>query len=115
MESRFGMHDITLKDKTLIVVDDGIATGATLVCAIRILRKQEPAAIIVATPVASRSAAVSIGQNADGFVSVQTIDEFRGVGKYYHDFHQLDDQEMADYLQRVGARPRPVTIRDSGI
>lgn len=101
MRAAFGFDELPLRNKTLIIVDDGIATGATLTYAIRLLRKKQPAAIVVATPVASREAAIIIGKDADAFISVQTINDFTGVGAYYHDFHQLDDEEVLADIQRL--------------
>ena len=101
LEAKFGLDTISMREKTLIIVDDGIATGTTLTCAIRMLRRSHPASIVVAAPIASRDAAVAIGKYADAFVTVQTIDNFNGVGKYYHDFHQLADEEVLAELQQL--------------
>jgi putative phosphoribosyl transferase len=91
-----------LHGKTVIVIDDGIATGNTLIATIRILKKQQPGKIIVATPVVSKSAAEKIKREVDDFVAVLEPDTFYGVGLFYNDFTQVSDQEVIDCLNKLG-------------
>lgn len=101
-----GSPPVTLRNKTVIVIDDGAATGNTLLSAIQILRKEEPARIIVAIPVASVSAARKLRASADELVCPLIADEFYGVGDYYEDFHQVSDEEALHYLRKLrAARP----------
>lgn len=85
---------VDLKGKTVIVVDDGIATGNTLMAAVQMLRKQEPAAIIVAAPVSSSSAQYKLQQVADAVEIVSVPAHFSGVGQWYEEFQQLTDEDV---------------------
>lgn len=91
----------SIKGKTVIVVDDGIATGNTLLATIRILRKSNPAKVVVATPVASRSAAEKLKREVDEIITLYIPETFYGVGAFYEDFSQLTDEEVIDYLERL--------------
>jgi predicted phosphoribosyltransferase len=90
-----------IKDKIVIVVDDGIATGNTMLASVKILRKQEPSAIIVVAPVASWSAVEKLNPEVDKLVLLDVPEEFIGVGRFYKDFTQLTDNEVIKYLQSV--------------
>jgi len=96
---------LPLKDKTVIVVDDGVATGNTLLSTINMIRKEGPAWIVIAVPVASRSAAEKLSSVADEFISVLIPDEFYGVGEFYTDFHQVTDDEVLYYLNELRVSP----------
>lgn len=87
-----------LKNKTVIVVDDGVATGNTLLAIINVLRKRKPARIIIGVPVASRTAVMKLSAVADEVVTVMIPDEFHGVGAFYEDFAQVSNEEVLDYL-----------------
>lgn len=90
-----------LKNKTVIVIDDGIATGNTLMAIINVLRKSNPAKIIIAVPVASKSAVLKLADMVDEIVVVLIPDEFRGVGGFYEDFTQVTNEEVLDYLAKL--------------
>jgi putative phosphoribosyl transferase len=90
-----------LRGKTVIVIDDGIATGNTLIATIRILKKSEPLKIIVATPVVSRSAAEKIRAEVDDLVAVLVPQTFYGVGMFYNDFTQVSDEEVLRCLKNL--------------
>lgn len=90
-----------IKGKTVIIIDDGIATGNTLLATIRILRKSHPAKIIVAAPVASQSAIEKLGKEADEIVTLMIPETFYGVGAFYEDFRQLTDEKVIEYLERL--------------
>ena len=85
---------VELKGKTLIVVDDGIATGRTLMAALDILRKKQPAKLVVAVPVAPPESARSIRARVDEFICLYEPDEFFSVGGFYEDFSPVDDREF---------------------
>jgi putative phosphoribosyl transferase len=91
-----------------IVVDDGIATGATMLAAIQVLRSQETPNIIVAVPVAPPHARDEIEAVAQGFVCLRVSEYFPAVGSFYRDFSQLNDEEvcklLTDSAQFVGKR-----------
>jgi putative phosphoribosyl transferase len=90
-----------IQGKTVIVVDDGIATGITLLGTISILRKQHPARIIIAAPVASPSAMVKLKREADDVIVELVPEKFFGVGNFYRDFRQVSDEEVIYYLQKA--------------
>lgn len=89
-----------IKGKTVIVVDDGLATGATMRVAVEALRKQQPARIIVAAPVASNEAWVTLSNIADECICVINPSPFYGVGMWYRDFSQTSDEEVLSLLDR---------------
>jgi putative phosphoribosyl transferase len=90
-----------LKGKTVIVIDDGIATGNTLLGTVNVLRKSEPGKIIIAVPVASRSAVKKLSKEVDEVVAVMIPEEFYGVGSFYEDFEQVSDEEVMYYLDNL--------------
>lgn len=95
---------LEVKGKTIILVDDGVATGSTLQAAILLLRAQEPRHIVVAVPVAAATAAKALSAAADEVVCLHTPANFTGVGAYYEDFSQLNDEEVSAMLEpREGA------------
>lgn len=93
--------DIELEGKTVIIVDDGIATGNTLLAAIRLLRKSKPDKIIVAVPVASNSAVEKISKEADEVITIIVPYDFHGVGQFYESFESISDDEVTEYLNKV--------------
>lgn len=89
---------IDIKGKNVILVDDGIATGNTLLASINMLRKSEPAKITVAVPVLPYSTLNIFEQNTDEFVYLIASRSFRGVGGFYEDFNQVEDNEVIKIL-----------------
>lgn len=87
-----------LEGKTVIVVDDGIATGNTLIATVSLLRKNRPAKIIIAAPVAPESALVKLAKEVDDVVAVYIPQVFYGVGSFYDNFTQVSDEEVMSYL-----------------
>lgn len=79
--------------QTAVVVDDGLATGATMKAALIALRRNGAARIVVALPVAPQSAITDLADYADNIVCLNPAIEFFGVGGFYRDFHQLSDEE----------------------
>jgi len=92
---------IDLKDKIVIIVDDGIATGNTLLSTVKMLRNQKPAKIVVAAPVASRSSVEKISKLVDEMVVPLIPKEFYGVGGFYKNFDQVSDEEVLIYLDKL--------------
>ena len=90
-----------LEGKTVIVIDDGIATGNTLLGTINVLRKSKPAKIIIGVPVASRSAYEKLSEEVDEVVAVMVPETFYGVGAFYEDFQQVSDEEVLFYLGKL--------------
>lgn len=89
-----------LNKRIVIVVDDGIATGNTLLAAIPMLRRTGCAKIVIAVPVAPDSAMTNLGREADEVVSVLLPEEFYGVGAFYDNFEQVSDEEVLFYLEK---------------
>jgi predicted phosphoribosyltransferase len=90
-----------IRGKTIIIIDDGVATGNTLLATIRLLKKEKPAKIVIAVPVISKSAAQKISLEADELIAVLIPETFYGVGEFYDDFTQVSDDEVVDYLQKL--------------
>jgi putative phosphoribosyl transferase len=91
---------LDVHDRTVILVDDGLATGVTTRAAIRALRKQEPRAIVLAVPVCAASTAEDIRQEVDEVVCGMLPDPFQAVGLWYVDFTQTNDEEVLSLLAR---------------
>jgi putative phosphoribosyl transferase len=83
-----------VKGKTVIIVDDGIATGNTLLASIEMLRKRKPQKIVVAVPVVPYDTVRVFQKKADEFVYLIASKNFRGVGGFYEDFDQVNDAEV---------------------
>ena len=90
-----------LGGRIVIVVDDGLATGASMLAAVGAIRHHSPASIVVATPVASRSACLAVRRVADECVSLMTPEPLYGVGMYYEDFSQTTDDEVLKLLKKA--------------
>lgn len=88
-----------VKDKVVIVVDDRIATGSTMVAAISALRSRGAARIVIAVPVAGSSAVEELGSEADEVVCLMQPERFYGVGEWYADFAQISDDDVRHWLQ----------------
>jgi putative phosphoribosyl transferase len=91
---------LSLQDRRVLIVDDGLATGATTEVAVRSARKQAAAQVIVAVPVASDSAVHRLAKVADQVVAVTVDPGFQAVGLYYHSFEQSTDDEVLSILAR---------------
>jgi putative phosphoribosyl transferase len=98
--------------KTVILVDDGLATGATMLAAIAALRQKEPAKIIVAVPVCPPETLEEIKRVADETAILFAPHWFRGVGQFYEDFAQLSDEAVRVLLARAAARSVVVKGRE---
>ena len=89
-----------VRGRTVILVDDGLATGATMHAAIQALRQQQPAHIVVAVPAASPEACDELKEEVDDVVCAVTPEPFYAVGLWYEDFSQTTDEEVRDLLAR---------------
>jgi predicted phosphoribosyltransferase len=95
-----------VRGRTVILVDDGLATGATMLAALRAIRKMQPSRIVVAVPVASRGTCESLGSEADDMVCAVTPEPFYAVGQWYEDFSQTTDDEVRELLERAASMQR---------
>ena len=91
------------KDRVVIVVDDGVATGATTRAALRAIRKRSPKKLILAVPVAPPGTLARLEGEADKIVCLQSHEPFYAIGLYYADFHQVSDKEVIDILSKAPA------------
>jgi erythromycin esterase-like protein/predicted phosphoribosyltransferase len=96
--------------RTVIVVDDGLATGSTMLAAVSALRADEPARIVAAVPVAAREGCAAISQIADEAVCLLTPEPFDAVGMHYDDFSQTSDDEVRELLARARHPPAARTL-----
>jgi predicted phosphoribosyltransferase len=103
-----------LKDKTVILVDDGLATGSTMRAAVLALKRRNPARIVVAVPVAAASTCDEFKSEVDDLICAVTPEPFLSVGQWYDDFSQTSDQEVQDLLRRA-TRLRPSHVTDSSM
>lgn len=94
----------TLSGKTVILVDDGLATGSTMRAAVRAVRQQRPKRVIVVAPVAAASTCTQLESEADEVICPNTPEYFSAVGQWYFDFSQTSDAEVRDLLDRARAR-----------
>jgi putative phosphoribosyl transferase len=102
---RPGAGPIDARSKTVVLVDDGIATGATMIAAIRAARRAGAGTVIAAAPVAARAAAARIAGEADDIVILQTPLDLFAVGEWYERFEQLDDEDVRVVLERARSAP----------
>jgi putative phosphoribosyl transferase len=87
--------------KTIILVDDGLATGSTMRAAVEALRQQNPARIVVAVPVSAPETCDEYRMGVDEIICAQTPEPFMGVGMWYRDFSQTTDAEVRDLLAKA--------------
>lgn len=95
-----------LRDKTVILVDDGLATGASVRAAIAALRKKAPKRIVVAVPVAAAEICDAFRDVADEIICLETPESFRAVGMWYDDFTQTTDEEVHALLEPLAGVQR---------
>jgi len=116
LEYRGQRRPLDLRGRTVILVDDGLATGSTMHAAAAAVRQQHPERIVVAVPVAPRGTLFEFSSEADEVVSALIPEEpFEGVGRWYADFSQTTDDEVRELLER-GSRDesdKPQFVVDS--
>lgn len=99
-----GGERLSVKGRTAIVVDDGIATGATVRAALRGVRRREPSRLVLAVPVAPAETIESLRAEVDEVVCLATPVPFGAIGRFYDDFRQVSDEEVRDLLARSTPR-----------
>ena len=100
-----GRPALDVAGRTAIVVDDGIATGATMRVALQAVRRRDPARLVLAVPVAPPDTLAALRQDADEAICLQTPIGLGAIGFYYRDFHQMSDAEVIALLVRA---PHPI-------
>src|SRR5437899_882672 len=99
-----------LRDKTVILIDDGLATGATMRAAVKALRQRGAAKIVVAVPVGPPDTCREFEDEADEVICASEPEFFQAVGQYYEDFSQTSDDEVRELLARAaGSEDRPAS------
>jgi len=100
-EYRYGRPAPELRDRTVILIDDGLATGATMRAAVKALRQSGAAKIVVAVPVGPPDTCREIEKEADETICLSTPEFFQAVGQYYEDFSQTSDEDVRTLLNRA--------------
>lgn len=90
-----------VRGRTALLVDDGLATGSTMLAAVQAVRGLEPAAVVVAVPIAPQETCERLAEEADEMVCAATPEPFGSVGTWYADFGQTTDDEVAGLLERA--------------
>lgn len=106
---RGGNAAVPVAGRTVLVVDDGLATGSTAAAAVRALRRAGPRRIVLAVPVAAPDSAERLARIADEVVCLHTPPEFRAVSLWYRSFGQTSDEEVVDLLARA-RHPAPAAV-----
>lgn len=96
---------VDVAGRIAIVIDDGVATGATTRAALRATRIRKPSKLVLAVPVAPTDTLVALREEADDMICLEDHEAFGAIGFYYHDFRQLSDQEVKKTLARFPACP----------
>jgi putative phosphoribosyl transferase len=106
-EQAYRGHDGSpvLRGKTVILVDDGIATGSTMRAAIKAIQKQQPARLVVAVPTAAPTSYHEIKDQVDELVALMTPEDFYAVEQWYEDFSQTSDADVTRLLEEARAHP----------
>lgn len=98
-----------VEDRTVIIVDDGLATGSTMLAAVLALRTRNPARLVIAVPVASADTCRALRTHVDDLVCLETPSPFYAVGLWYEDFAQTTDAEVRELLDRRARDVAPAT------
>jgi predicted phosphoribosyltransferase len=104
---RDGRPPVDVRGKTVILIDDGLATGSSMRAAVTALRRQGPARIVVAVPIGAASTCAELQSIADDCICAVTPEPFRAVGLWYEDFSQTEDDEVAELLARARGAASP--------
>jgi predicted phosphoribosyltransferase len=98
---RDGRPPPDVRGKTVILIDDGLATGSSMMAAVAALRQEHPERIVVAVPVAARATCDQLAGQVDDVVCAMTPEPFLAVGLWYEEFSQTNDDEVRDLLRRA--------------
>jgi putative phosphoribosyl transferase len=111
---RGGRPPLDVRGQTVILVDDGIATGASITAGVRALRQMQPAAIVIAAPVAPEAAVNRLRREVDDVVCAEIPKTFFGVGQFYDDFSQVSDEDVNELLKRASRQHPEAQYRNVG-
>lgn len=103
---RGGAPPMALRDRVVVLVDDGLATGASMRAAVGAVRQQQPARVVVAVPVGSPDTCRELAASVDEVVCARMPQQFSAVGKWYRDFSQTSDAEVRELLERAAQPPQ---------
>jgi len=109
-EYRDGRPPVDVQGRTVILVDDGLATGSSMRVAILALKRKRPAKIVVAVPVAAPSTCAELESEVDQIICAVTPEAFQSVGQWYEDFAQTSDEEVRDLLRQAASLPAPSVV-----
>ena len=96
-----GTKEYHLEGKTIVLVDDGIATGATMFVAIQWIKKQKPKQLIVAIPVGPKEIVDKLNKLVDKVVVLRSPVDFNAVGEFYHEFEQVEDSQVQEIMRKL--------------
>jgi predicted phosphoribosyltransferase len=108
---REGRPPVDVRGRTVILVDDGLATGSSMRVAVLALKRKKPAHIVVAVPLGAPSTCAEFESEVDQVICAVTPEPFRSVGQWYGDFSQTSDEEVRDLLKRAASLPAPSANR----
>jgi len=97
-----GSSEYHLEDKTVVLVDDGIATGATMFVGIQWVKKQNPKRVVVAIPVGPKDTIEKLNETVDKVIVLQAPAYFNAVGEFYREFDQVEDYQVQEIMQKHG-------------
>jgi predicted phosphoribosyltransferase len=101
-----GRERVDVVGRTAVVIDDGIATGATMRAALRATRMRNPTKLVLAVPVAPSESIVEMREEADEVICLEDHEFFGAIGYYYADFRQISDEEVIEILERFLPKPK---------
>ena len=104
---RDGRPPVAVEGRTVILVDDGLATGSSMRVAVLALKRKRPAQIVVAVPVGAPATCAEFESEVDQAICAITPEPFLSVGQWYEDFSQTSDEEVRDLLRRAAGLPTP--------
>jgi putative phosphoribosyl transferase len=102
-----GRPRVPLEGRTLVVVDDGIATGASIRAALKALKRKKPKMLVLAVPVASTDTVAALRREVDAVICLETPEPFYAIGMHYRDFHQVPDGEVVRLLAEAATSGVP--------
>jgi predicted phosphoribosyltransferase len=105
-----GRERVDLAGRTAIVVDDGIATGATMRAALQATRARNPDRLVLAVPVAPTVVLATLRKEVDDLICLEDHEAFGAIGYYYQDFQQVSDEEVIETLKRFPAPAKSLTV-----